>query len=158
MTELAIEDVDAAGTELIAALDDDLRERYPGVSIHGIDANGFRAAGGVFLVGRTGGVAVACGALRPLDEKAIEVKRMFVRRTERRRGYARAILAALEQAAVRRGYQTIRLETGYAQPEALQLYASAGYRRIPCFGEYAADPRGCCFEKSLGSRNGRSAQ
>jgi len=135
--------------ELIAALDRDLGARYPGFPIHGIDAANFRAAGGVFLVGRFGDVAVVCGALRPMEPGAVEVKRMYVRDAHRGRGFGRAMLAALEEIAVQRGYRTIRLETGGSQPEAIALYESAGYQSIPCYGDHASDPLSRCFEKRL---------
>jgi putative acetyltransferase len=133
----------------MAALDRDLNARYPGLEIHGIDAVNFREAGGVFLVGRLGTSAVACGALRPMDEGVVEVKRMYVRDGHRGHGFGRAMLAALEEIAARRGYRTIRLETGGSQPEAIALYESAGFHRIPCFGDHASDPLSRCFEKLL---------
>jgi putative acetyltransferase len=135
--------------DLISALDRDLGTRYPGLEIHGIDAATFRAAGGVFLIGRLADIAVACGALRPMEPGAVEVKRMYVRDAHRGRGFGRAILAALEEIAVRRGYGTIRLETGASQPEAIALYESAGYHRIPRYGDHASDPLSRCFEKQL---------
>jgi putative acetyltransferase len=137
--------------ELIGALDRDLGARYPGFPIHGIDAASFREAGGVFLVGRLADIAVVCGALRPMEPGAVEVKRMYVRDSHRGRGFGRAMLAALEEIAVRRGYRTIRLETGSGQPEAIALYQSAGYQPIPCYGEHATDPLSRCFEKPLAS-------
>jgi putative acetyltransferase len=76
---------------------------------------------------------------------------MFVRPDARRRGVARRVLALLEKIAQERGFTTLRLESGTRQPESLALYASAGYQRIPCFGEYAADPDSICFEKRLGA-------
>jgi GNAT superfamily N-acetyltransferase len=144
-----VEPCEAEAAALIAALDAELLHRYPGMPIFGIVGPGFGAAGGLFLVGRIDGRSAACGALRPIDAEAVEVKRMFVRPEFRRRGLARAILTRLEEAAAARGYRTIRLETGDGQPEAIALYSSAGYRPIPCYGEYAAHPSSCCFEKSL---------
>jgi putative acetyltransferase len=133
---------------LIAALDRDLNARYPGLEIHGIDAANFREAGGVFLLGRVENIAVACGALRPMsDPGAVEVKRMYVGDGHRGRGFGRALLLALEEIAVRRGFVTIRLETGGNQPEAIALYESAGYHGIPCYGGHAPDPLSRCFEK-----------
>lgn len=149
---LVFDEVDPAGpeaAELIAALDHDLGARYPGLEIHGIDAANFREAGGVFLVGRLADNAVACGALRPMEPGAVELKRMYVRDGHRGRGFGRAMLSALEQIASRRGYSTIRLETGGNQPEAIALYESAGYRPIPCYGAHATDPISRCFERRL---------
>lgn len=149
---LAVEEADPESpeaVELIAALDRDLSVRYPGLPIHGIDAASFREAGGVFLIGRVAGVPVACGALRPMEDGAVELKRMYVHDSYRGRGWGRAMLAALEEIAAHRGYAIIRLETADKQPEAIALYESAGYRPIPCYGVHAADPRSRCFEKRI---------
>jgi putative acetyltransferase len=152
LAEVEFVDVDPSepgAVALIAALDADLMDRYPGLHIYGIASAGFRAAGGLFLIGRIDGRSAACGALRPLPDGAVELKRMFVRPEFRHRGLAGAMLATLEKAAVERGYSTIRLETGEGQPEAIALYRRAGYRPIPCYGDYASDPACRCFEKSL---------
>lgn len=151
-TGLLLEDVDPAAPEaaaLISELDRDLGTRYPGLPIHGIDAANFREAGGVFLVGRVEGIPAACGALRPMRDGTMEVKRMYVRERYRGRGFGRAMLSALEEIARRRSYTTIRLETGGKQLEAIALYESAGYQPIPCFGDHASDPLSRCFEKQL---------
>jgi putative acetyltransferase len=145
----AVDPAEPDAATLIAALDRELLERYPGMPIHGIDAAGFVQSGGVFLIGRIDGQAVASGAVRPIGERIAEVKRMYVCPEFRGRGLARAVLAALEASAAVLGHRTIRLETGDGQPEAIALYSSAGYRPVPCFGEYALDPRCRCFEKQL---------
>jgi GNAT superfamily N-acetyltransferase len=74
---------------------------------------------------------------------------MFVETPHRNRGLGRQILSALEKRAGALGYRRIRLETGDRQPEAIALYSSAGYERIPAYGEFAASQRSLCFEKSL---------
>lgn len=104
---------------------------------------------GVFLIGKFVGRAVACGAFRPLEEERAEIKRMFVLPDCRGRGYARAILAELENIARGQGFSTARLETGDRQPEAIRLYLACGYHRIPSFGIYETDHRSVCFEKNL---------
>ena len=78
-----------------------------------------------------------------------EVKRMFVRPEARRQGISRVILTALEDLAREFGYQKVRLETGTRNPEALALYESSGYERIPCYGIYVHEPLSRCFEKQL---------
>ena len=45
---------------------------------------------------------------------------------------------------------SVVLETGTAQPEAIALYASSGYHRIPNFGTYREYPNSRCFAKTLG--------
>lgn len=104
---------------------------------------------GIYLVGYVNGKPVACGALRPLDEDAVEVRRMFVTASARRRGIAQAILAELEKHAAASGFKVMRLETGYRQLSAMALYERQGFRRIPAFGEYRNDPASVCFEKRI---------
>jgi GNAT superfamily N-acetyltransferase len=48
----------------------------------------------------------------------------------RRSGLARALLAALEEAARGIGYRIVRLNTGERQPHAQALYEASGYRRM----------------------------
>jgi ribosomal protein S18 acetylase RimI-like enzyme len=62
---------------------------------------------------------------------------------------ARSIIAMLEDQGLRNGLTTVRLETGTEQPEAVALYESLGYSRIPTFGEYVSDPYSICYEKDL---------
>jgi len=77
---------------------------------------------------------------------------MFVTAGRRRRGLASAVLAALEEHALRLGYTRLRLETGDRQRPALALYAKWNFHRIPAFAPYANDPTSICFEKALGER------
>jgi putative acetyltransferase len=143
---VAVGSPDAA--RLVARLDAELDQRYPGVRGQFSAANTL-ADHATFLVASLGGRPVGCGAFRPLDESAVEVKRMFVAPDCRGRGLARRLLAELEERARRAGYTLARLETGVRQPEAIGLYESAGYRRIPNYGIYAGNADSACFEKSL---------
>jgi GNAT superfamily N-acetyltransferase len=77
------------------------------------------------------------------------VKRMFVRIEHRRRGHARRMLAELEHWAADRGHRRVVLETGLAQPEAIALYESTGYRPIDGFGHYRDEPSSRSFAKEL---------
>ncbi len=82
------------------------------------------------------GQAVGCGGVALFDDFA-EVKRMYARDTARRQGVAGALLARLEDEARHAGLSWSRLETGEHQIAAMQLYARAGFRRCPAFGDYA---------------------
>lgn len=143
----AVDAGDAEAQKLMGDLDLELNRRYPGVPTNGIDAAEFRAAGGCFVLLCCGGEPVGCGALRPAGADCVEIKRMFVRETHRGRGYARLILQRLEELAQCRGCWRIVLETGVGQPEAIGLYESAGYVRIPNYGHYAGNPDSVCFAK-----------
>jgi putative acetyltransferase len=135
---------------LMNLLDHDLYDRYPQSSVHGLAPSDIADSGVVFLVARVRGQAVGCGAVRRLEAEAGEVKRMFVLPEFRGRGIAKRILRELESIALELGFKILRLETGSRQPEAINLYASMGYREIPPYGEYAGDPFSVCFEKRLG--------
>jgi GNAT superfamily N-acetyltransferase len=151
MDDLTVEPVDVRSADavlLVTRLDDDLDRRYGKPQPHFTAANRL-ADGSTFLVGYLGGRPVACGAFRPMDATAVEVKRMFVEPDCRGRGIGRRLLAELEERARAAGYARARLETGLAQPEAIRLYESAGYRRIDCYGIYADNPDSVCYEKAL---------
>jgi GNAT superfamily N-acetyltransferase len=149
MIEIAPEPFDSADAEqLLEELRQELNERYGGDLEPGEKPSGADVT--VFLVVRDDdGRPLGCGALRSLGEPVLEIKRMYVRREARGRGVGVAILEALEREAVARGFKVIRLETGPLQPEAIGLYARAGYREIPCFGAYAAGQASRCFERRL---------
>lgn len=140
--------------DLIRDLSAELARQYP--DSHGGDGAGAfkpqdvmvdRAA---FVVAWDGEIPVGCGALRPMDDETVaEVKRMYVRPGMRGKGISRLILEALEEHGRGFGYHTLRLETGARQTEAIGLYQSAGYARIPCYGIYVNEPLSQCYEKRI---------
>ena len=135
---------------LTEALAKELRERYGEDGAGGEPEPGvFAPPDGHFVVAFEQGRAVACGGLARYGEREGEIRRMYVDPEARGRGLSRAILGALEDAARSLGYEMLRLETGDRQPEALGLYASAGFEPIPRYGPYANDPRSVCFQKRL---------
>ena len=132
----------------------EIRARYDGAGEPGTPPSAADIS--VVLVARDDdGTAIGCGALRHLGDGAAEVKRMYVAPGARGRGVGKAVLAGLEDAAPDRGWTTLRLETGPRQPEAVGLYAAAGYRPIAAFGGFvdAADAEDSLFfERVLGPR------
>jgi GNAT superfamily N-acetyltransferase len=109
------------------------------------DVQGPRAC---FAVARDAhGQALGCGALRPLDGDAAEVKRMFARPGTR--GVGSAVLRFLEGEAVCLGYAAVRLSTRRVNARAVAFYERHGYRRIPGYGRYAGNDVSVCFEKLL---------
>jgi GNAT superfamily N-acetyltransferase len=124
---------------LATAQQAELRARYGGAGEPGTPPSAVDVS--IVLVARSDdGVAVGCGALRALGGAVAEIKRMYVVPSARGRGVSKAVLAGLEEAARRRGWRTLRLETGPRQPEAVALYSGAGYRPIEAFGAYVAAP------------------
>jgi putative acetyltransferase len=138
------------GSRLRAAQREEVIARYGGVDTEpGIHPSADDIA--VFLVAYSAtGEAAGCGGLRQLSDGSAELKRMFVVPEERGSGIATAILKALEQRALERGWITLRLETGVEQPEAVRFYEREGYALIPNFGDYEGVDTSLCYERVLG--------
>ena len=96
-------------------------------------------------------ILLGCGAIKELNQDAVEVKRMYVILKERGRGIAGMILTELENWAIELGYNKCRLETGKRQPEAISLYEKKGYCKISNYGQYKGIENSICFEKVLES-------
>jgi GNAT superfamily N-acetyltransferase len=128
----------------------ELRVRYDGAAEPGTPLSATDVSV-VVVARRADGVAVGCGALRALAADVAELKRMYVVPAARGHGLAKRLLAALESEAGRRGWTTLRLETGPRQPEAVALYEGAGYRPIEAFGAYvgAAEAEGSLFYERI---------
>ena len=132
---------------LVSNLDAELEDRYPGLSDDGPTPVQDLLA---VVVAYGGDAPVGCGALRELKPGLGEIKRMFVVPQSRRLGAARRILESLEARASELGCSFVRLGTGVRQPEAMALYESCGYERIPNFGEYEGTTLCVCYQKALG--------
>lgn len=133
---------------LTQQLDGYLAELYPTANIQPVSAAELRQPKVSFLTARVDGTPVACGAC--VDEgDYVEVKRMYVLPACRGLGLGKQLLEALEQHVRVSGGRVIRLETGTAQAEALELYERSGYHRCPPFGNHRANPHSICMEKLL---------
>ncbi|WP_395242614.1 GNAT family N-acetyltransferase [Agromyces sp. MMS24-K17] len=137
-------DDDAGFRALVAAQEAEVRERYatevtgPGI-----------APGTPALVAYVDGDPVGCVAVGRLDATTGEVKRLFVAAEARGLGLSRALMARVEALAAEVGYSALRLETGSKQPEAVRLYETSGWRRIPNYGYFRDDPEVISMEKPL---------
>ncbi|MFN8195690.1 MAG: GNAT family N-acetyltransferase [Nocardioidaceae bacterium] len=116
----------------------------------------FEPPSGAFFVGYVEGRPAVSGAWRRRTDVtahgtavSAEVKRMYVTADLRGRGLARAMLARLEDTARADGAEVMILETGLKQPEAIGLYESAGYTRIPGFAFYKDSPQNRCYARPL---------
>src|SRR5271168_5104885 len=120
---------------LIAELDAYQDTLYPPESRHYLDLGSLKQSNVFFAVARdSAGRAIGCGAVVLYPEFA-EIKRMYVSPRGRGQGIAKKLLALLESQAIGAGRRLLTLETGPYQPEALALYASAGYERRETFGD-----------------------
>lgn len=134
---------------LVALLDRDLAERY-GAESRKRHARYNRTDGlSAVVLAHADGTPAACGAIRVLDPGTAELKRIFVRPEHRRAGLARQVIGRLEELAKALGRCRMILETGSGQPEAVGLYRSLGYRRIPNYGPYREMEGSICMEKEL---------
>jgi putative acetyltransferase len=134
---------------LIAELDAYQDTLYPPESRHSLDLASLKLPNVLFAVARDrASRAIGCGAV-VLHDGYGELKRMYVSPRGRGQGLARTLLALLESAASKSGCKLLQLETGPYQPEALGLYASAGYERRGPFGNYANDPLSVFMQKSI---------
>ena len=91
---------------------------------------------------------IGCGAIKPLNEESMEIKRMFVKPEFRGKGYASKILIELENWAKDLGYLSTILETGKKQTEAIQLYSKT-YEIIPNYDQYIGIVNSVCFKKNI---------
>jgi GNAT superfamily N-acetyltransferase len=135
--------------DLVARVQQEYVVRYGGPDAAVVDAAEFAPPNGLFLVAYDGGVAAGCGAWRVHAPGLVEIKRVFVDASFRRRGLAEVIMAALEDTAARAGYREAVLNTGPEQPEALALYDRLGYRPVAGFGVYADSPGAVFLGKEL---------
>ncbi|MGC4805310.1 GNAT family N-acetyltransferase [Micromonospora sp. DT233] len=137
---------------LIRAALTDLGQRYGGSGDDTpVDAAEFAPPDGEFLVAYLAGRPVGCGGWRSHgdDGGTAELKRMYTSPEARGRGVARAVLAAVERSAREHGRKRLVLECGDKQPEAIAMYTSAGYERIPNFGFYRDFPGCVSFARTL---------
>lgn len=95
------------------------------------------------------GQAVGCGALIPVDETTVEIKRMYVLPEYRGQGVARRILGILIRRAEAQHFENVILETGTKQIAAIALYESSGFERTEPYGEYIDNPYSICFLRRL---------
>jgi GNAT superfamily N-acetyltransferase len=146
-------DVRVAGYDearpLVEALAAELDERYGGGPASVAHPEDFLPPYGAFFVLARDGRDVACGGVRRLEEGIGEVKRMYVTPEARGQGIGRVLLKAIVECASELGYGELWLETGIAQPEAMALYESAGFERIPAYGQYKDYDSSRCYRLVL---------
>jgi GNAT superfamily N-acetyltransferase len=152
-TVLRVEPDDPDVARLVAALLAEMAERYDDDS----DTIARTDPGARWmLVVDDDGARVGCGAVQRLAKSVPgapaehgEIKRVYLVPEARGRGLSRLLMDGLLELARDTGYTWLQLETGDVQPEAIGLYTSSGWTRVPNYGQYVEDPRSVCFGRSI---------
>jgi GNAT superfamily N-acetyltransferase len=149
--EIVEEPLDAAaGQRLVRDYVAEIRALYPDWTLDvppRMTAEDVEPPGGRWVVAYRGGQPVGCAGLKPLGERAGEVKRVYVVPQARGTGVSRALLLRLEEIAKALGYARLRMDTGARQPASVALFRSMGYQPI---GDYNGNPVAAYwFEKRL---------
>jgi len=76
---------------------------------------------------------VACGALRKLEPKVGEIRRVYVRAAHRGPGFGPRLTRALLNRARELGYERVRVDVLPTMAAAIQFYPAMGFEPIPSF-------------------------
>ena len=86
---------------------------------------------GALLIARNDAEVAGCVALRPIDTRAGEMKRLYVRPEFRSSGLGRRLVEAVTYLARAAGYAELRLDTLPNMSSAQALYRQLGFIEIP---------------------------
>ncbi|MGN0145470.1 MAG: GNAT family N-acetyltransferase [Clostridium sp.] len=134
--------------KLIKLLDEDLNERYGELQKQYDKYNKVDYINDVVIIYKDES-PVACGAFKEHDTESIELKRIFVKKENRRQGLSKLIINELEELARSKGYKYALLETGKKQHEAINLYRNTGYEIIENYEPYKGNSNSICMKKNL---------
>jgi len=143
--EANIDSVDAE--EMMHLLSSSLRNITGNSGQNSFDSESFSEKGNVFLLAYNKDEAVGCGAIRRVDNKTAEMKRVYAK--YKGSGIGKKLVAALECKAIDEGYEKLILETRKINTNAVSFYISMGYSIIENYGKYANRQDAICFEKTL---------
>lgn len=85
---------------------------------------------GIIILLEETGTVVGMGAVRKLEDKTGEIKRMYIKPDPRYRGrgYGTGLLNRLIEKSREFGFSTLRLDTGKYMPAAIHIYKKAGFK------------------------------
>ena len=87
--------------------------------------------GGTFLVATNGATIIGTGAIRRLDDRTAELRRMWLLPASHGRGIGFRLAQELLAFARAAGYHFVRLSTSDVQTRAIHFYERLGFYRIP---------------------------
>jgi len=70
---------------------------------------------------------IATGALKKIDDRTYKIRKMYVSKPHRKKGYGKEILSKLLEIAQTKGAETIVLETSACMNAAINLYKRFGF-------------------------------
>lgn len=131
---------EGASTHAGLAVIDRLIEALPG---------DYRPPRGDVLLWREGEEVVACGALRELEPKVGEIKRIYVRPDYRGKEFGPPFVRELIRRARELGWNRLRADTLPTMTAAIGFYHELGFRRIVAFWPHPV-PDAIFFERAIG--------
>jgi len=105
----------------------------------------YGSPGGEVILAFAKQAVVACGALRGLEPKTAEIKRIYVRADHRGPGFGPRLTGALLDRARELGYERVRVDTLGTMTAAIQFYQELGFVPIPAYWPHPA-PGALFFE------------
>jgi len=94
---------------------------------------------GLLFLARVGGEVAGVVGLRPLDDDACEMKRLYVRPAFRGTGAGGALARAVVEGGRALGYRSMRLDTIRTMTAARALYRALGFVEIPAYYDNPLD-------------------
>jgi len=89
----------------------------------------YEDAGGAFWVLDAGGTIGGCIAVLPKEGEACELKRLYLKRAYRRRGWGSRLLATARGWAIAKGYRTMVLWSDVLFEPAQRFYLKSGFKK-----------------------------
>jgi GNAT superfamily N-acetyltransferase len=103
---------------------------------------------GALIIARQDAGACGCVALRKIDLRTCEMKRLYVRPGSRGEGVGAELVKRIIETARGLGYAAMRLDTLPSMKSAVSLYRSFGFTEIPAY-IYNPIPGALFMEKML---------
>lgn len=94
---------------------------------------------GALLLAQDGDQVIGCVAVRRLNDRVCEMKRLYVRPGHRGSGAGVKLVQSVIEAGRQLGYEELWLDTLATMTRAHALYASLGFREIAPYGEKYAE-------------------
>ena len=152
--KMEIRQDDVIDNRVVALLEEHIADMYattPAESVHTLDLASLRKSDISFWVIWDGEFAAGCIALKEHDKTYAEIKSMRSANGFRGKGIGKILLEYVINVAEQRGYQYLRLETGYEDffKPARAIYERFGFQERGPFADYTDDPISVFMEREV---------